>query len=55
MGIVLVGNALAASRLPIEIVPGILESRIVLCNRLRPWLSGAALLMIVSGLAILLT
>ena len=52
---VLVGNSLAARRLPVEVVPGILENRILLCNRLRPWLSAAALLMIVSGLAILLS
>jgi hypothetical protein len=39
---VLVGNAIAARQLPIENVPVVLRSRVLMCNRMRPWLSAAA-------------
>ncbi|NUR05523.1 MAG: hypothetical protein HOQ45_00770 [Nocardioidaceae bacterium] len=54
MGVVLVGNALVARRLPLESVPSILRGRVLLCNRMRPWLSLAAVLMTATGLVLLL-
>lgn len=36
MGLVLVGNALAVRRLPLEHVPTVLRGRILLGNRMRP-------------------
>ena len=54
MAIVLVGNAVAVRRLPLESVPGILMGRVNLCNRMRPWLGAASVGMIVSGLLLLL-
>jgi hypothetical protein len=50
MGIVLVGNAIAVRHLPIETVPGVLRERVRLANRMRPWLSLAALAITAAGL-----
>lgn len=55
MGVVLVGNALAVRRLPIETVPTVLRGRILLCNRMRPWLAVAAAAMTAAGLFLHLT
>ena len=44
MGIVIVGHGFAARRMPVEIIP-VLRGRVTLCNRMRPWLSAAALVM----------
>ncbi len=54
MAVVLVGNAVAVRRMPLETVPGILLGRVNLCNRLRPWLGAASVAMILSGLVLLL-
>ncbi len=54
MAVVLVGNAVAVRRMPLETVPGILLGRVNLCNRLRPFLAAASAAMIVSGLFLLL-
>ena len=54
LAVVLVGNAVAVRRMSLEVVPGILMSRVHLCNRLRPWLGAASAAMIVSGLVLLL-
>ena len=54
MGVVLVGHGFAARRLPVEIIPGLLQARITLCNKLRPWLSAAALVMTMAGLVLIL-
>ena len=53
MGVVLIGNAIAVRRLPAEIVPHVLRERITLCNRMRPWLSAAALVMTATGLVLM--
>ncbi len=50
MGIVLMGNALVVHRLPIETVPTVLRGRVMLCNRMRPWLAAAAAAMTAAGL-----
>ena len=52
MAVVLLGNVVAARRLPVDSVPDFLMGRILLCNRMRPWLGAAALAMIVAGLVI---
>lgn len=54
MGIVLLGNVLVANRLPIENVPVVLRQRVLLCNRMRPWLGALALAFTVGGLVLLL-
>ena len=54
MGIVLVGNAVAVRHLPIESVPGILRGRVLMCNRMRPWLTAAAAAMTATGIFLLL-
>ena len=54
MGIVLVGNAVAVRHLPIESVPEILRGRVLMCNRMRPWLSATAAAMIAAGVLLLL-
>jgi len=54
MGIVLLGNAVAVRHLPIESVPGVLRPRVLMCNRMRPWLSAAAAAMTGAGLFLLL-
>ena len=54
MGIVLVGNAIAVRHLPLENVPGILRPRVLMCNRMRPWLGAAAAAMTATGLFLLL-
>ena len=54
MAVVLVGNAVAVRRMPLETVPGILLGRVNLCNRMRPWLGAASVAMILSGLVLLL-
>lgn len=53
LSIVLVGNGLAMRYLPIETVPGVLMGRVRLANRVRPWLSVAALSITASGLLLL--
>ena len=53
MGVVLIGNTIAAGRLPAENVPLVLRGRITLCNRMRPWLSAAALAMTAAGVVLL--
>jgi hypothetical protein len=53
MGIVLLGNVVVAGRLPIENVPGVLRQRVLLCNRMRPWLGGLALAFTAAGLILL--
>ena len=55
MAVVLIGNAVAARRLPDETVPLILRERITMCNRMRPWLSAAALVMTAAGLVLILS
>ncbi len=55
MGVVLIGNAVAVRRLPEETVPLVLRERITLCNRMRPWLSAAALAMTATGLVLILS
>jgi hypothetical protein len=55
MGVVLIGNAFAARRLPDETVPLVLRGRITMCNRMRPWLSAAALAMTATGLVLMLS
>ena len=54
MGIVIVGHGFAARRMPVEIIPGCLQPRVTLCNRLRPWLSAAALVMTMAGLVLII-
>ncbi len=54
MGVVLVGNAIAVRHLPIESVPGVLRGRVLMCNRMRPWLTAAAATMTAAGLFLLL-
>ena len=54
MGIVLLGNAIAVRHLPVESVPTILRGRVLLCNRMRPWLTAAAAAMTAAGLFLLL-
>jgi len=50
MGVVLIGNAVASRHLPADCVPGVLQSRIDLGNRLRPWLSAVTLAILAAGL-----
>lgn len=52
MGVVLIGNAVAVRHLPLESVPGCLQSRIDLSNRLRPWLSAVAVAITATGLVL---
>lgn len=52
MGIVLIGNAVAVRHLPLESVPGCLQGRIELSNRLRPWLSIVAMAITAAGLVL---
>lgn len=54
MGIVLLGNAVAVRHLPIESVPGVLRPRVLMCNRMRPWLTAAAAAMTAAGTFLLL-
>ena len=54
MGLVIVGHGFAARRMPVEIIPGCLQPRVTLCNKLRPWLSAAALGMTMAGLVLIL-
>ena len=50
LGVVLVGNVLAARRLPTESVPVCLMGRVRLANRMRPWLGLAAFVITATGL-----
>ncbi len=52
MGIVLIGQTIAARHLPVESVPGVLRGRIALSNRLRPWLVVAASAMAALGMVL---
>ncbi len=52
MGLVLLGQAVAARHLPAESIPGVLRGRVALSNRLRPWLVVAAVAMAATGLAL---
>jgi len=54
MGIVIVGHGFATRRMPVEIIPGFLQPRVTLCNKLRPWLSAAALVMTMAGLVLII-
>jgi hypothetical protein len=53
MGVVIVAHGFAARRMPVGIIPGCLQPRVTLCNKLRPWLSAAALAMTLTGLVLI--
>ena len=50
LGIVLLAQAVALRHLPAEAIPTVLRPRVELCNRLRPWLVGAATALALAGL-----
>lgn len=52
LGIVLMGQVLTVRHLPVETIPGVLRARVALCNRIRPWLIGAAAAMALTGLVL---
>ena len=43
-------QAVALRHLPAEAIPTVLRPRVELCNRLRPWLVGAATALALAGL-----
>lgn len=47
---VLIVQAAAVRRLPLHDVPPVLRDRVVLSNRLRPWLLVTAIAMVAAGL-----
>jgi hypothetical protein len=51
-GVVLVVQMIAVRHLPLDSVPGVLQGRIALSNRLRPWLIAAAGGVVASGLVL---
>ncbi len=51
-GVVLVGQVLAVRHLPLETIPGCLQGRVALCNRLRPYLIAAVAAMATAGLVL---
>jgi hypothetical protein len=48
-GVVLAGQVVAVRHLPVETIPGCLQARVALSNRLRPFLIVAAALMAAAG------
>jgi hypothetical protein len=52
VGVALVGQVVAVRHLPVETIPGCLQSRIALSNRLRPFLIAAAAVMAAAGLVL---
>lgn len=52
MGVVLVGQVVAVRHLPVETIPGCLQARIALSNRLRPYLLASAAVMAAAGLVL---
>ncbi len=52
MAVVLLAQVLTVRHLPVETVPGVLRGRVELSNRLRPWLLGAAVAMVVAGVVL---
>jgi len=54
MGAVLVAQMVVLRHLPVDTIPGILRGRVLLCNRMRPWLVLLSAAMAGSGLVLLL-
>jgi len=52
VGVVVVGQVVAIRHLPVETIPGCLQSRIALSNRLRPFLIAGAAAMAAVGLVL---
>ncbi len=48
-GVVLAGQAVAVRHLPVDVVPGCLQARVALSNRLRPFLVVVAAVMAAAG------
>ncbi len=55
LGVMLGAHVLAVRHLPVEEVPAFLLERVELSVRLRPWVVGCAVLLALTGLALLLT
>lgn len=51
-GVVLAGQVLAVRHLPVETIPGCMQARIALSNRLRPFLIVCAAVMAAAGLVL---
>ncbi|MCW2848156.1 MAG: hypothetical protein JWR90_2130 [Marmoricola sp.] len=55
MGIVIAGQSFAVHRMPMDSVPTVLRARVLLCNRIRPWLAVAAAAITAAGLLLQFT